>query len=79
MMPLGGRDLAVAALKERLTISDVRTIMTQIGHALSYLHSKRIVHGDVKLLVRLSFFTCQSHTQTRAFHRTCSDSTNPGS
>ena len=52
VIPRGDRDLAVAALKERFDLSDVRVIMRQVGKGLDYIHSKGIVHGDVKLLVR---------------------------
>ena len=52
VMPRGDRDLAVAALKERFDLSDVRVIMRQVAQSLDHVHSKSIVHGDVKLLVR---------------------------
>ena len=51
VMPMGGRDLAVAALKERLKLPDIHGIMGQIAKALAYLHSKGIAHADIKLLV----------------------------
>ena len=52
VMPRGDRDLTVAALKERLSLSDVCVIMRQVARSLSHLHSKGILHADVKLLVR---------------------------
>ena len=54
VMPQGGRDLAVAALKERLKLPDIHGIMGQIAEALAYLHSKGILHADVKLLVSVN-------------------------
>ena len=51
LMPKGDRDLAVVALKERLMLPDCQDILGEIGRALAYLHSKSIVHADVKLLV----------------------------
>ena len=51
VMPMGGRDLAVVALKERLKLPDIHGIMGQVAKALAYLHTKRIAHADVKLLV----------------------------
>ena len=51
VMPQGGRDLAVVALKEQLKLPDIHGIMGQVAKALAYLHAKGIAHADVKLLV----------------------------
>ena len=51
VMPMGSRDLAVVALKEQLKLPDIHGIMGQVAKALAYLHTKRIAHADVKLLV----------------------------
>ena len=50
VMRKGARDLAVVALKERLDLPAVRGTMNQIARALAHVHSKRIVHADVKNL-----------------------------
>ena len=51
VMPKGGHDLAIVALKERLNLRDIHGIMGQVAKALAYLHSRGIAHADIKLLV----------------------------
>ena len=61
VMPQGDRDLAVVALKERLDIPDVREIMLQQARNLEYIHSQRLVHADIKLLVSDLFPMTATH------------------
>ena len=50
VLPAMGASLATITLSERLAedIGEVRTIVTQIAGALAVLHSRGVVHGDVK-------------------------------
>ena len=71
VMPMGGRDLAVVALKERLKLPDIHGIMGQIAKALAYLHSKGIAHADIKLLVSVANSLARAFDHGLSPRRTC--------
>ena len=53
MLKRGERDLAAVALRERLGLSAIRDISRQVVRSLVHLHSKDILHADIKSLASL--------------------------
>ena len=49
-MERGDRDLAGVALRERLDLPKIRSIMKQVATAIKHLHSSGVIHADIKLL-----------------------------
>ena len=50
VMDAANRNLMQIYLQERPDINLVRTIMQQVFRAVTHLHSKELIHGDLKLL-----------------------------
>ena len=50
VMPFAERTLDFIHRAERPDLAHVRMLMNQVGEALQHLHSKGIIHGDVKML-----------------------------
>ncbi|CAJ1966601.1 unnamed protein product [Cylindrotheca closterium] len=60
VMPYGDRNLDTIFRSERPDTVTIRKLMKEVGEGLEHLHTKRLVHGDLKMsnILRMNYRLC---------------------